>query len=312
MSVVAAKLANNTGGGSPPSGTVTLGDLAPLAVFSTIGNETAASSTPTAVKMMSVTGYATTATAADTTTLTNVSKGVQRFTGVTTQIVVLPVVTTLPQTGFGYWIINDSSDVVTVNSSGGNLVQTLPAGARVWVFAILLTGTSAASWDTVFTTAASSAGALTGVTSILKGYVASDVTYNDTAALAAVAGMSVDVEAGGIYDIDVAVQSTSAVNPLVIDFGGTATATNFIGQWLAYSASVDWTAPSAGVGARVTSVGEDFYGSSLGGTDAIYTFTGTIEVNAAGTFLLRGAQSVPDASNTVILRGSDMILTKLN
>jgi len=135
-------------------GTVTLADLAPLAAFSVIGNETASSATPTAVKMNAVPGYATTATAAGSTTLTNVSKGVQRFTGATTQTVVLPVVTTLPQTGFGYWIVNDSTGAVTVNSSGGNAVQVVAANSRVWVFAILLTGTSAASWDVLYVPAA--------------------------------------------------------------------------------------------------------------------------------------------------------------
>lgn len=139
---------------SPPPGSVTLDDLAPLAAFSVIGNETASSATPTAVKMNAVPGYATTATAAGSTTLTNVSKGVQRFSGATTQTVVLPVVTTLPQTGFGYWIVNDSTGAVTVNSSGGNAVQVVAANSRVWVFAILLTGTSAASWDVLYVPAA--------------------------------------------------------------------------------------------------------------------------------------------------------------
>lgn len=37
-----------------------------------------------------------------------------------------------------------------------------------------------------------------------------------------------------------------------------------------------------------------------------------IEITTGGTFLLRGAQNVADASNTVILRGSYMTLTKLN
>lgn len=104
--------------------------------------------------MNAVPGYATTATAAGSTTLTNISKGVQRFTGATTQTVVLPVVTTLPQTGFGYWIVNDSTGAVTVNSSGGNVVQVVAANSRVWVFAILLTGTSAASWDVLYVPAA--------------------------------------------------------------------------------------------------------------------------------------------------------------
>jgi len=100
-------------------------------------------------------GYATTATAAGTTTLTVASKGVQTFTGATTQTVTLPVVSTLPQTGFGYWIINNSSGAVTVNSSGGNAVQVVAAGGRVLVVANALSGTSAAVWDKVYWLASS-------------------------------------------------------------------------------------------------------------------------------------------------------------
>jgi len=89
-------------------------------------------------------GSVSIATAAGTTTLTVASKGTQVFTGVTTQTIVLPVVTTLPQIGFGYHIINDSTGALTVNSSGSNLVQTIPAGGRALITCILLTGTSAA------------------------------------------------------------------------------------------------------------------------------------------------------------------------
>jgi hypothetical protein len=106
-------------------------------------------------------GFATTATAAGTTTLTVASKKVQAFTGTTTQTVVLPVVTTLPQTGFGFEIINLSTGALTVNSSGSNLVQTIPAGARAYVTCILLTGTTAASWASSVFPNTTSAGALT-------------------------------------------------------------------------------------------------------------------------------------------------------
>lgn len=131
-------------------GSVTLSDMANLATFSTIGNETGTSSTPTAVSMNQIPGFATTATAAGTTTLTNLSKFVQAFTGSTTQTVVLPVVTTLKQTGWQYFIINDSSGILTVNSSGGNLVQSIAGGQRVLITCSLLTGTTAASWTSTY------------------------------------------------------------------------------------------------------------------------------------------------------------------
>lgn len=132
-------------------------------------------------------GYATTATAAGTTVLTVASKGVQTFTGATTQTVTLPVVSTLPQTGFGYWIINNSSDAVTVNSSGGNAVQVVAAGGRVVVLANALSGTSAAVWDKVYWLASSgdvtASGTLTSNAVMLGG---------GTTVVKAVAGITTD------------------------------------------------------------------------------------------------------------------------
>ena len=90
--------------------------------------------------------YTTTATAAGTTTLTVTSTQLQFFTGSTTQTVVLPVVSTLV-TGQRYEIHNNSSGAITVNSSGGNLVATVPAGVTTICTCILITGTTAASWD---------------------------------------------------------------------------------------------------------------------------------------------------------------------
>lgn len=92
--------------------------------------------------------FETTATAAGTTTLTAASKVNQLFTGTTTQTVVLPVTSTLTL-GRQFFIINNSTGVVTVNSSGGNLVQTLIAGENTLLTCILTSGTTAASWDTV-------------------------------------------------------------------------------------------------------------------------------------------------------------------
>jgi hypothetical protein len=90
--------------------------------------------------------YTTTATAAGTTTLTVSSTLLQFFTGSTTQTVVLPVVSTLA-TGQRYEIHNNSSGAITVNSSGSNLVATVPAGVTTVCTCILITGTTAASWD---------------------------------------------------------------------------------------------------------------------------------------------------------------------
>jgi hypothetical protein len=90
--------------------------------------------------------YTTTATAAGTTTLTVNSARIQFFTGVTTQTVTLPVASTL-ELGFEFVVVNNSTGVVTVNSSGANAVLAMVAGSRATFTCILTSGTSAASWD---------------------------------------------------------------------------------------------------------------------------------------------------------------------
>lgn len=95
-------------------------------------------------------GWSTTATAAGTTTLTAASNSTQFFTGSTTQTIVLPVASTMVL-GEAYIIHNNSTGALTVNSSGSNLVATIPAG-NTWVITCILTsGTTAASWDADFT-----------------------------------------------------------------------------------------------------------------------------------------------------------------
>jgi hypothetical protein len=94
-------------------------------------------------------GYTTTATAAGTTTLTAASNNQQFFTGSTTQTVVLPVTSTLAL-GVNYLIVNNSTGVITVQSSGANTITLIPAGMSVRCTCILITGTTAASWSFAF------------------------------------------------------------------------------------------------------------------------------------------------------------------
>ncbi len=91
-------------------------------------------------------GYTTTATAAGTTTLTVSSTYDQYFTGATTQICKLPVASTLAL-GCKFRIVNNSTGLVTVNSSGSNAVQVMAAGSIAIVSCILTSGTTAASWE---------------------------------------------------------------------------------------------------------------------------------------------------------------------
>lgn len=90
-------------------------------------------------------GLTSTATAAGTTTLTVNSNNIQEFTGSTTQTIQMPVVSTLTL-GRTFKIINNSTGILTVNSSGGNVVTTIESEITKIITCILITGTTAASW----------------------------------------------------------------------------------------------------------------------------------------------------------------------
>ena len=134
---VSETLTNKTIGVSQLSGAVALAN-----------GGTAATTAPGA--MASLMGYTSTATAAGTTTLTATSSYYQQFTGVTTQTVVLPVTSTLT-TGYTYHIVNNSTGVVTVNSSGSNLVIAIPSGTTAMCTCIGTTLTTAADWESGIT-----------------------------------------------------------------------------------------------------------------------------------------------------------------
>jgi hypothetical protein len=94
-------------------------------------------------------GLTATTVSASTLTLTVASEYQQYLTGTTAgQIITLPVVSTLPMIGFSFLVINDSTQPVTVNSSGGNLVLAQPANTAYLYIDLLATGTTAASWIT--------------------------------------------------------------------------------------------------------------------------------------------------------------------
>jgi hypothetical protein len=95
-------------------------------------------------------GYQTIATASGTTTLTVSSPMNTFFTGILPQTVTLPVVSTLVL-GQQFVIVNGTSNTITVNSSGGNIVLSIAGrasgGSNIGVFTCISTsGTTAASW----------------------------------------------------------------------------------------------------------------------------------------------------------------------
>jgi hypothetical protein len=95
-------------------------------------------------------GYQTIATAAGTTTLTVGSPFQTYFTGTTTQTVTLPVASTLVL-GQQYQIVNASTGIVTINSSGSNSVVSMHGSSSAVIACVLASGTAAASWSVSYT-----------------------------------------------------------------------------------------------------------------------------------------------------------------
>lgn len=89
-------------------------------------------------------GVTSTATAAGTTILLFTSTLKQIFTGSTTQTVTLPTTSVLA--GLTFEIINNSTGLVTINASGGSLVQIVQPGVTCTVTATIATPTTNAHW----------------------------------------------------------------------------------------------------------------------------------------------------------------------
>jgi hypothetical protein len=65
--------------------------------------------------------------------------------------------------GEAFAIHNNSTGALTINSSGGNLVVTIPAGSTYLITCVLAAGTGANSWDADF----EGASTITGTGSIV-------------------------------------------------------------------------------------------------------------------------------------------------
>ena len=92
--------------------------------------------------------FATTATAAGTTTLTVASNPLQQFTGTLGQIVQLPAATTLI-TGFEFQIFNRSTGILTIKDGSGAVIQTMGGNSQC-NFTCANIGTSAGLWDIAY------------------------------------------------------------------------------------------------------------------------------------------------------------------
>ncbi len=154
FTVVAGTPAGSPVAPSAPANSIVLAQIAVAALATTIVNANitdkrvlAQSSHGTPVIPNMSLGFTTQATAASTLILTANSNAKQEFTGTTaSQVVQMPVTSTL-SIGWQSTISNKSTQSIAVNSSGGNLIATVPAGTD-WLFTCnAITGTTAASWS---------------------------------------------------------------------------------------------------------------------------------------------------------------------
>lgn len=237
-----------------------------ISANSTINQDVSTSGLPTFVKSYAgnfVNGYTTTATAAGTTTLLASSTYQQYFTGATTQTVVLPVTSTMVL-GEGFLIVNNSSGVVTVQSSGANIIQAMDGGTQMWVTVISTSGTTAASWNAAYSDntagVSSVSGTLdrittTGTSAVTVDIAATYVGQTSITTLGTIAtgtwnGTAIDVAHGGTGNTTFTayapiVAGTTATSP----FASASTGFSNIGYVLTSNGNTavpSWQAPAAG------------------------------------------------------------------
>lgn len=232
-------------------------------------------------------GYTSTATAAGTTTLTSSSNYRQFFTGTSTQTVTLPVATTMVN-GQSFEIHNNSTGVVTVQTSGLNTLIAVNGGQTVLVTCINTAGgTGTASWDYDITGASTSTGS-------------GSLVYSTSPTLVTpVLGTPASGNLSNCTNIPV----NQATGTLATTNGGTGL-TSFTSGGAVYATSTSalttGTLPvgSGGTGLSSYTTGGLLYAS---GSSVIAQTTGSSydSTNGVGTILSVNVSGIPTWTNTV-------------
>lgn len=250
-----------------------------------------------------VDGYATTVTAAGTTTLTATSKYQQYFTGTTTQTVLLPVVSTLVL-GEQFQVVNNSTGVVTVQSSGASSIFAMPGGTAANFTVIAVTGTGTGSWSADYVGFSSITGTGANVlrtaptfTTSIDGSATFTAFASSTSLTIAGAATTLNIANSAASATSVTLGSTSNDNTLTLNGNSSSTIVGSAGATTANVFNTNATTVNAfGAGTTI----------NIGGTSTTTLALGT-NTTAAVTATLGGAVT----GNTLKIAGTASGTTSL-
>lgn len=249
--------------------------------------------------MANLMGFTSTAAAGSTTVLTNTSSYYQLFTGTSSQTITLPVTSTL-QNGWTFHICNNSTGLITVNSSGGNLVSTVVSGTTVMFTCVGTALTTAADWESGFTDFSVVLGADGSVPLMSQFYLSSaGAALTGTAQNYFGANSAVSLNAASTYEIEAYcyfLKTTSGTVTWIPTFSSAATVAHAILDYTPVTGFTTANISGAMVTAEATqqTVSTMTFAATAALTSAVYhvhKFKLTVTTNLACNFRLAATMS---------------------
>ena len=283
------------------AGSATTGSIALLSQTLTIaggnGITTSVSGQTVTISSIGAGGYTSTATGGTTTTLPAASTANQFFTGSTTQTVKLPSTATLT-IGQEYYITNQSTGALTIQTSASGAITTIPAGAGA-VFTVASVG--AETWVTEFDGATS----VTGSGALVLGTSPTITSATLTTPAIGSAGFTVAGSSSGTTTVvATAAASGTLTLPAATDtLVGRATTDTLTNKTLTSAAL---TTPTIG------SAGANFSGSTSGTITVAATAiagTNTLTLPAATDTLVGKATTDTLTNKTINLTSNTLVAT---
>ena len=253
-------------------------------------------------------GFTTTATAAGTTTMTVSSTYTQVWTGSLAQTVKLPT-TTVAQ-GQQYEIINQSTGLVTVQSSGANTILILAAGTSAIFTAVVATPTTAANWDAQYISVKAASGKVGTFsnTLTLAGTDGTTITFPSTSATMARTDAANTFT--GIQTFSTPIAATSVATMTATVGGGVPTPPNNTTTFLRGDGT--FATPAAG-GSKFGGTGADGALSISSGTTTLDAANAAVFIKNYSSIAITGTAVLafinPNANGTVVMLKSQGAVT---